>query len=797
MDPNLSSGVQTTKANFKVPKEGTLKTALTELITLAAKLCEAPAASLTLDPVYGSDLICSYNLGYTTSPNEIRFPFKLEQPLTDIKGQPWGTLHLHNNQPLYLSTNQLSTLASFGRQASALMDLTNDLTHKFEVDQALIESEERYRKLVELSPDTIAIMFDAKIDFVNKAGVEFYGADSPSEILGRPLMDFFHPDSHGAVRERMGMILSGTSAPAIDLMFIRKDGAIIEAESRAVAFPWKGGQAALAVIRNITERKMAEAALRYSEERYRTLATVSPVGLYRTDPEDHPKYVNDYLCKILGLSRTQLESHPTIITIHPKDEERVRVGKLEAAANGTPFHAEFRILRDDGAIVWVLGNSLVEYDDERKVKGYLGTITDITERKEAEILLACQKSTLAHLADGWSLKETLGILESFVEKETYGALGGTLLLDSLSQNLKWASGKALQGGLPHSSPAFPAGQESGPIGKALFTREQTICPDLQKETTWKIGHKEALLHGYFSCAIHPIIGSNEQPLGVFILFFPRIGEPTAFEIKILETAAGLAGIAVVQKQQADYSRKLLELSEKNRIVEEASRMKSEFLASMSHELRTPLNAVIGLSQLLKDGKAGLINSKQDEYLGDILSGGMHLFRLINDILDLSKIEAGKIELNLESINVGLAIREVCDLFFPLAMEKNIRLIQSISPEVNEALLDSQKFRQVLYNLISNAIKFSPKGGQVTVATTLDAENGLKLQVSDNGIGIKKEDIGRLFQQFIQLDSGSKRKFSGTGLGLVITKKLVELHRGHVGVESEFGTGSTFYAIFPK
>ena len=225
-------------------------------------------------------------------------------------------------------------------------------------------------------------------------------------------------------------------------------------------------------------------------------------------------------------------------------------------------------------------------------------------------------------------------------------------------------------------------------------------------------------------------------------------------------------------------------------------MKSEFLANMSHELRTPLNAIIGFSQLLIDRKVGPMNEKQAEYLGDILEGGMHLLRLINDVLDLAKIEAGKLQLYREEISVAQAMREVCETLLPMALGKNVKVQHEAGPGADEAYLDGRKVRQVLYNLVSNAIKFSKPGGRVDVRSLADGRGGLTLQVADQGIGIRKEDIDKLFQQFQQLDSGSARHYPGTGLGLVITQKLVELHGGKVAVESELGAGSIFSAHFP-
>ncbi len=677
------------------------------------------------------------------------------------------------------------------------LGFARDITGKLLAETALKESEERYRKLVELSPDVIAILSEGKIDFVNKAGVELFGAESADALLGRPAHDFFPFDSRDSMKERRHQLEAGSAIPPMELKFVRKDGGMFEAESRAMPFQWLGKPAVLAVIRDITGRKQAEKALRQSEERYRTLATLSPVGLYRTDPQGRPTYVNDYLCGILGREREEFDKASSIIGLHPKDIDWVRKAWKECTENNLPFKAEYRMLRPDGHTVWVMGNSQADMGADGSLIGFVGTITDITERKHAEILLACQKRTLALVASGWPMQDVLDGLVQYVDKESSGAVGGILQFDKETKRLVWSSAPGLPGTFRMAAPAFPPDGEGGAMGLSAASREKSVSPDLSVDKNWVLGREEALAHGLRACASLPILGSNGQVLGVFAFFYPHVGEPSAFDFKLMETASGLAGIAMERVRQEELGRKNLELSEQNLRILEASRMKSEFMASMSHELRTPLNAIIGFSQLLIDRKVGALNEKQAEYLGDILDGGMHLLRLINDVLDLAKIEAGKMQLFLEPIHVGVAIREVCDILLPMAMGKSVVLRIATDPSLKVAAIDGQKFRQVLYNLVSNAIKFSRHGGDVFVSTWPDPLGGLRLTVVDQGIGISHDDIGKLFQQFQQLDSGSARHYPGTGLGLVITKKLVELHKGTVGVTSEPGKGSSFYAVFPK
>jgi PAS domain S-box-containing protein len=231
-------------------------------------------------------------------------------------------------------------------------------------------------------------------------------------------------------------------------------------------------------------------------------------------------------------------------------------------------------------------------------------------------------------------------------------------------------------------------------------------------------------------------------------------------------------------------------------LQEANRMKSEFLANMSHELRTPLNGIIGFTEFLIDEKPGPLKPKQKEYLGDVLSSARHLLQLINDVLDLAKVESGKMELHPETFPVHRAVEEVAAVIKGIAQKKYIAVGVEIGPGLDAVTLDQHKFKQVLYNLLSNAVKFSDDGGQVGIhARRLDPYR-LEVQVRDTGIGIKAEDISRLFTEFEQLDSGTARRFEGTGLGLALTKKIIEFQGGRISVESQPGKGSVFTVVLP-
>jgi CheY-like chemotaxis protein len=232
-----------------------------------------------------------------------------------------------------------------------------------------------------------------------------------------------------------------------------------------------------------------------------------------------------------------------------------------------------------------------------------------------------------------------------------------------------------------------------------------------------------------------------------------------------------------------------ELDLRNREVERATQMKSKFLASMSHELRTPLNAIVGFSDLLADGTPGQLNDKQKRFVNHIKQGSAHLLQLINDILDLSKIEAGQLELRSEEFLVKDALPEVLSTIHPLAAAKSIRVEHKV--ESNSLVKsDRVRFKQILYNLLSNAVKFTPKGGLISIAC-VDVQDFVLVSVADTGIGIRPEDQKVVFEEFRQIEGSADRTQEGTGLGLAITKRLVEQQGGQISVESELGRGSRF------
>jgi signal transduction histidine kinase len=329
-------------------------------------------------------------------------------------------------------------------------------------------------------------------------------------------------------------------------------------------------------------------------------------------------------------------------------------------------------------------------------------------------------------------------------------------------------------------------------GRAILAGAPLQIADIFVDAEYRsVEAKEA---GFRSLLGVPIIRGG-TPIGSIVIYRTNSGEFADKHIALLKTFADQAVIAIENFGLfTELQARTQELEDKSRQLEAASRHKSEFLANMSHELRTPLNAIIGFSEVLCERMFGELNEKQDEYLKDIYVSGQHLLSLINDILDLSKIEAGKMELEPTDFDLPAAIDNALTLVRERASRRGLTLRRTIDQDVGVIRADARKLKQVLLNLLSNAIKFTPEGGRIDVRAAM---NGAVVEVSvtDTGVGIAPADQETVFEEFRQVGTADK-KVEGTGLGLGLSRKFVQLHGGKLWVQSEAGRGSTFRFTLP-
>jgi len=372
-----------------------------------------------------------------------------------------------------------------------------------------------------------------------------------------------------------------------------------------------------------------------------------------------------------------------------------------------------------------------------------------------------------------------------------GTDGGAIYeYDEQSEELLLRATDHMEEELIEALRANPPRLGDGVIGRAAANREPVQIPNILEERAYGPRMRQLLERFGFRASLAVPLLREGRIIGGLVVRRKTTGEFRPEVIDLMKTFATQSVLAI------QNARLFREIEDKSRRIEAANRHKSEFLANMSHELRTPLNAIIGFSEVLQEKLFGELNEKQAEYTSDILTSGQHLLSLINEILDLSKVEAGRMELELAPFDLPLAIDNAKTFVRERAVKHGITLEVDLDERLGEYVGDERKIKQILLNLLSNAVKFTPEGGRISI-TANKTDNGAEISVSDTGIGILPAEQPMIFEEFRQVGGNYAHKKEGTGLGLTLAKKFVELHGGKIWVESEVGKGSTFTFTLPE
>ncbi len=545
-------------------------------------------------------------------------------------------------------------------------------------------------------------------------------------------------------------------------------------------------------------------ALQESEERYRRLAENAPDVIYRINfsPERRFEYVSPAVEAMTGYTPEEHYADPDLWhkIVHPEDRHifQTIVNMKENVI--TPI--ELRWVGKSGNVIWVEQRNLLIRDREGRVVAMEGIARDISERKKVEFSRQKQvlnertmTAAMSILTGNHNRRDVLEkLVELLVERPGYKACA-YYTYDEWSRSLNLEVSR----GVDTNRVKFKYTPGDDVVARAIINKEIVIKLAGETQALPLLDHEGQKLSPP-AMAILPIY-YQDRLQGLMLL--GTAVEPDPDDIDFLERVSVQLGISLHGIRQFEYLKTLSqqlaarqkEIERKNRELEQANRAKSEFLTNMSHELRTPLNSIIGFSELLEKQLFGELNERQQEYVKDIRESGEHLLALINDILDLSKIEAGSMELDLNEFYLPELLQGSLRMFSEKAMKKNVRLEMDVDDSTGMIVADARKIKQVIYNLLSNALKFTPEGGEVCLSASIEGSNVI-VNVIDTGIGIAQADMHKLFKEFSQVDGSLSRRHEGTGLGLALSKKLVEMHGGTINVESQPGKGSRFYFSIP-
>jgi PAS domain S-box-containing protein len=541
-----------------------------------------------------------------------------------------------------------------------------------------------------------------------------------------------------------------------------------------------------------------EQSLAQALDKARDLETIvnhsrSVVMRWRVAPDFPIEYVTQNV-EQFGFDPQQLMTCDVFWTdrLHPDDAAHFE-DQLNAflAADVDEYVLEYRLLARNNTVRWVTDRSHAFRNAAGEITGYVSVIVDITERMQRERELELLAATAAALSKVGNKMEAQKVVLAAaceaLETDT-AAIGCAEFADHLLRvDLgcgEWAAATGAR---------QPLNQGIG--GLVLASRQPYVSDDIRSHPSLVLPE---LVQRAVAAACVPLL-NGEAAIGVLAVGRAKPLSPS--DVRLLTTlgdmaASALDRIAVLSTLEQRVAQRTQDLMDANLRLERLAHHKDEFLATMSHELRTPLTAVLGLSEALDAGVYGDINERQSRALRVILQSGRHLLHLINDLLDLSRIEAGHLELQLEPCYLNLVCQSCISLLGEMIKSKGQEIVFD-NPSSVLLVADTRRLHQLLLNLLSNASKFTPEGGVIYLRVATDAEaQTVGIEVADTGIGIAREDQERIFQPFVQLDSSLSRQYTGTGLGLALVKRIAALHGGDVAVDSRPDHGSRFIVTLP-
>ncbi len=591
------------------------------------------------------------------------------------------------------------------------------------------------------------------------SGAERMLGYTAAEIIGRDISLLFTPQGQREEAAALVQIWNGEGAARSDRVLVRKDGRRVEVSMTMSPIHGPGGDCVgtSKVCRHLGVPKEVETAARHLT----ALVASSDDAIISKDLSGIVQSWNPAAERLFGYSAREMigQSIRKIIPSERENEEDEVLAKVRAGIGVDHFETQRQA--KDGRLIDISLTVSPIRDSMGRIIGASKIARDIAGQKQANIAALHLAALVQSSDDAIISKDLNGIVRSWnpAAERLFGYRAAEMIGQSITTMI----------------PRERLDEETYVLSRI---RAGLSIEHFETVRQTKDGRLVDI-----SLTVSPIRDANGRIIGA---------SKIARDIREYKRLVDERRIAAANEEAA--RREVLEAQ--NRRIQEAARLKSEFVANMSHELRTPLNSIVGFAELIADARFGPLPAKYQDFAQIMHASAQHLLQLINDILDLAKVESGKIDFQPEPVDLSALAGEATAIIRELAAKRRIQVTVDVDPAVGRVYLDPMRLKQVLYNYLSNAIKFTNEGGRVMLRVRPDAGNRFRIEVEDTGIGIRPEDEHRLFIEFQQLDASTAKKFPGSGLGLALTKRLVEAQGGTVGVRSVFGSGSTFLATLP-
>jgi PAS domain S-box-containing protein len=714
--------------------------------------------------------------------------------------------------------------------------IIRDISDRKKTEIALRESEEFNRHLITEFPIGLAsCRLDGQLVYINSNFAQILGR-TVEETLNLTYWDITPIKYQEQEVEQLRQLQETGSYGPYEKEYIHKDGHLVAVTLTGLLIQQKGETLIWSSVQDISDRKQAEQQLQNLTNRLKIALNSGAIGCWEWEIGNSIVTWDERVYELYGIPvETTVVFETFVNSLYPDDRQATLTLVQEAVAGKAEYDTEFRVIHPDGSIHFLKCYGAVMRDDQGNPLRVIGVNFEITEQKQAEqtIRQQAEKETLLRQITQ-RIRESLNLqtifdtacqeIRQFIQSDRVGIFrfypeSGFDDGEFVAESLKEGCSSVLA--IRIHDHCF--GED---YAKSYTEGHFQVINDVLQSNLQEC-HKAVLSQFQIRANLVIPILCGQKLWGLLCIHTctaPRIWQPD--EIDLIQQIAGQLAISIQQANlleqlqqelkerqvaQQQLTERNQQLALSNEELARATRLKDEFLANMSHELRTPLNAILGMTEGLQEQVYGPINPKQLRSLQTIERSGFHLLGLINEILDLAKIESGQLELECGPTAIAPLCRSSLAFIKQQALNKRIQIQTQIPQDLPDIWIDERRIRQVLINLLNNAVKFTPEGGNVTLEATLAVNSAmaslvsdsspstqtcLRIAIIDNGIGITPENIPKLFQPFIQVDSALNRQYEGTGLGLALVKRLVELHGGRVSLTSEFGKGSCFTIDLP-